>query len=106
MLRRALLAGLGALPLARPALAQGFPDRPLTMILAFPAGGGTDVAARPLARIMERYLGQHIAVVNRPGAAAGSTQMAPGSSTMLSTGAKSSSRKRACGRSIGMVTMV
>jgi tripartite-type tricarboxylate transporter receptor subunit TctC len=69
MLRRTLLAGLGALPLARPALAQGFPDRPLTMILAFPAGGGTDVAARPLARIMERYLGQPIAVVNRPGAA-------------------------------------
>jgi tripartite-type tricarboxylate transporter receptor subunit TctC len=69
MQRRVLLAGLGALPLARPALAQSFPDRPLTMILAFPAGGGTDVAARPLARIMERYLGQSVVVVNRPGAA-------------------------------------
>ncbi|HYZ33715.1 MAG TPA: tripartite tricarboxylate transporter substrate binding protein [Crenalkalicoccus sp.] len=68
MQRRDLLAGLGTLPLIRPALAQGFPDRPLTMILAFPAGGGTDVAARPLARIMERYLGQPIVIVNRPGA--------------------------------------
>ncbi|RAI59953.1 tripartite tricarboxylate transporter substrate binding protein [Roseicella frigidaeris] len=76
-----------AAPLARPGLAQSqaqgqtpgqtqgqaqgagpFPDRPLTMVLAYPAGGGTDVAARPLARIMERYLGQPIAVVNRPGA--------------------------------------
>ncbi|WP_205082662.1 tripartite tricarboxylate transporter substrate binding protein [Paracraurococcus ruber] len=72
MHRRALLAGLAAAPLARPALAQGagaaFPDRPLTMVLAFPAGGGTDAAARPLAKIMEKYLGQPIAVVNRPGA--------------------------------------
>lgn len=76
MQRRALIAGLAAVPLARPALAQGtaqgaaqgFPDRPLTMVLAFPAGGGTDVAARPLARIMERYLGQPVIVTNRPGA--------------------------------------
>ncbi|MDO9708105.1 tripartite tricarboxylate transporter substrate binding protein [Paracraurococcus lichenis] len=72
MHRRTLLAALAAAPPAAPALAQGsgggFPDRPLTMVLAFPAGGGTDVAARPLAKIMERYLGQPIAVVNRPGA--------------------------------------
>lgn len=69
MHRRAFLAGLGALPLAGPAIAQGFPNRPLTMILAFPAGGGTDAAARPLARIMEKYLGQAVVVANRPGAA-------------------------------------
>ena len=71
MQRRALIGGLAGLSLAAPrlALAQGgFPDRPLAMVLAFPAGGGTDVAARPLARIMEKYLGQPIVVSNRPGA--------------------------------------
>jgi len=73
MQRRALLGGLATMPLACPALAQtagaqGFPDRPLTMVIAFPAGGGTDVAARPLARIMEKYLGQPVVITNRPGA--------------------------------------
>jgi tripartite-type tricarboxylate transporter receptor subunit TctC len=79
MQRRTLLAGLAGtgvagIPLAAPfavsrAMAQsGFPDRPLSMVLAFPAGGGTDVAARPLARIMEKYLGQPVVVTNRPGA--------------------------------------
>jgi tripartite-type tricarboxylate transporter receptor subunit TctC len=73
MQRRALIGGLAGLPLAapaiRPAWAQsGFPDRPLAMVLAFPAGGGTDAAARPLARIMEKYLGQPVVVSNRPGA--------------------------------------
>ncbi|SDB73237.1 Bug family tripartite tricarboxylate transporter substrate binding protein [Belnapia rosea] len=74
MQRRALIGGLAGLPLAAPAITRalaqpGFPDRPLSMVLAFPAGGGTDVAARPLARIMERYLGQPIVITNRPGAA-------------------------------------
>lgn len=71
MLRRrhALLAGLAALPALSAARAQGsYPERPVTMLLAFPAGGGTDVAARLLAKVMERELGQSIVVVNRPGA--------------------------------------
>ena len=69
MQRRTLLGGLAAMPLACPALAQSYPERPLTMVIAFPAGGGTDVAARPLARIMEKYLGQPVVITNRPGAA-------------------------------------
>ncbi|WP_207792010.1 tripartite tricarboxylate transporter substrate binding protein [Siccirubricoccus phaeus] len=75
MRRRTILAGLAAAPLAAPGIrsvrAQGaaYPDHPLNMVLAFPAGGGTDVAARPLAKIMEKYLGQPIVVTNRPGAA-------------------------------------
>ncbi|MFC7542386.1 Bug family tripartite tricarboxylate transporter substrate binding protein [Siccirubricoccus deserti] len=69
MQRRALLAGMASIPLARPAIAQSYPDRPLTMVIAFPAGGGTDIAARPLARIMEKYLGQPVVITNRPGAA-------------------------------------
>jgi tripartite-type tricarboxylate transporter receptor subunit TctC len=64
MHRRTLLAGLAATPAA----AQSYPDRPITMIVAFAAGGGTDTAARTLARFMEKDLGQPVVVVNRPGA--------------------------------------
>ncbi len=54
---------------ALPARAQAsFPERPITMIVAFAAGGGTDVAARTVARFMERDLGQPVVVVNRAGA--------------------------------------
>jgi tripartite-type tricarboxylate transporter receptor subunit TctC len=38
------------------------------MIVAFAAGGGTDAAARLIARFMERDLGQSVVVLNRPGA--------------------------------------
>jgi len=69
--RRTLLLAAPALPaFAAPALAQApaWPDRPISMIVAYPAGGGTDVAARLLAKVMERMLGGSIVVVNRPGA--------------------------------------
>lgn len=64
--RRALLST----PFAGAALAQGDwrPERPLTMIVAFAAGGGTDAAARAIARFMEKDLGQSVVVLNRPGA--------------------------------------
>ncbi|GAA0572088.1 tripartite tricarboxylate transporter substrate-binding protein [Craurococcus roseus] len=65
--RRALLAAAAALP--RPSgAAEWQPDRPVTMIVAFAAGGGTDTAARTLAGFMERDLGQSVVVVNRAGA--------------------------------------
>jgi tripartite-type tricarboxylate transporter receptor subunit TctC len=68
MLRRALLAA-PALLAPIPARAQEWrPDRPVTMIVAFAAGGGTDVAARTVGRFMERDLGVSVVVVNRPGA--------------------------------------
>jgi tripartite-type tricarboxylate transporter receptor subunit TctC len=63
----ALLAPGLAVPPARAQAA--WPERPISMIVAFPAGGGTDVAARLLAKVMERILGASIVVVNRPGAA-------------------------------------
>jgi tripartite-type tricarboxylate transporter receptor subunit TctC len=71
--RRALIAGTAAAAAATTALAPraaraAWPERPMTMIVAYPAGGGTDVAARTLARFLERDLGQPIAVINRPGA--------------------------------------
>lgn len=56
------------LALGRKAYAQRFPEQPITMIVAFPPGGGTDVAARTLALFMERELGQSIVVHNRAGA--------------------------------------
>jgi len=70
MHRRRLIAGLAAAPFGFPpgARAEGYPDRPITMIVAYAAGGGTDTAARTLARFMEKALGQAVVVVNRPGA--------------------------------------
>ena len=66
--RRALLAAL--LPL--PALAQQAPwspDRPVSFLGPFAAGGAFDLTQRALARGMEPVLGQPVTVVNRPGAA-------------------------------------
>jgi tripartite-type tricarboxylate transporter receptor subunit TctC len=49
------------------AWAQQFPDRPLTMIVPWGAGGGTDAVARMIATLMEKDLGQPVNVVNRTG---------------------------------------
>ncbi|OWT65643.1 Bug family tripartite tricarboxylate transporter substrate binding protein [Candidimonas nitroreducens] len=51
------------------AAAAGYPDRPITMITPFPAGGATDGLARILAERMGRALRQSIVVENRAGAA-------------------------------------
>jgi len=62
----ALAAGAAALP--RIACAQAFPTRPVTIIVPFAAGGGTDVAARILGEHMARTLGQQFVVQNIAGA--------------------------------------
>jgi tripartite-type tricarboxylate transporter receptor subunit TctC len=70
-MRRRTLLGLAAgsaAALATAAARAAWPERPLTMIVAFPPGGGTDVAARTLARFLERGLGQPVVVLNRGGA--------------------------------------
>jgi tripartite-type tricarboxylate transporter receptor subunit TctC len=65
--RRAAL-GLPLL-LAAPRLAQAaWPERPVTLIVPFAAGGGTDISARVMAQYLERELGQPFVVQNRPGA--------------------------------------
>ncbi|MBC7430823.1 MAG: tripartite tricarboxylate transporter substrate binding protein [Rubritepida sp.] len=64
MIRRRTL--LATLPL--PALGQGFPTRPLRILTAFAAGGGTDLIARTLAQALIGPLGQQVIVENRPGA--------------------------------------
>jgi tripartite-type tricarboxylate transporter receptor subunit TctC len=48
-------------------LAQAFPTKPLRVLVPFPPGGGTDVAARALAEHLSRELGQPAVVENRPG---------------------------------------
>jgi len=66
--RRALAAG-AALLAARSASAQGgYPDRPIRMVIPFPAGGPTDVVARFLSPHLTAILGQQIVIENKPGA--------------------------------------
>ena len=60
-----LLALLVSLGLSGPALAQAFPQRPVTLVVPFSAGGPTDVVARHLALAMGRSLGQPVVVENR-----------------------------------------
>ena len=47
-----------------------YPEQPIKMVVAYSAGGGTDIVARLLAQTMQKYLGSQAAVVvvNRPGA--------------------------------------
>ncbi len=66
MFRRTLLATAMAAPavLAQPA----FPSRPIRLVVGFPPGGTTDIAARLMAPKMQAALGQPVLVENRTGA--------------------------------------
>jgi len=68
--RRALRLSAGAaLPLITPvARAQGFPSRPLKIVVPFPAGGTTDVVARVVGQRLSETLGQPVVIENRAGA--------------------------------------
>ena len=63
----AVLAGLACVAAALPAAAQNFPMRPISLIVPWGAGGGTDAAARIIGSLMEKDLGQPVTVVNRTG---------------------------------------
>ncbi|MFO0201943.1 MAG: Bug family tripartite tricarboxylate transporter substrate binding protein, partial [Alphaproteobacteria bacterium] len=66
--RRGLIAGTGAL-LAAPAIAQqGFPNRPIRLIVPWPPSGSTDGQLRALAEVATRHLGQQVIIENRGGA--------------------------------------
>ncbi|MCC6775874.1 MAG: tripartite tricarboxylate transporter substrate binding protein [Hyphomicrobiales bacterium] len=56
---------------ARPLWAQGgYPDRPIRILVGYPAGGGVDLVARMLGEPMKAALGQPVVVENRTGASA------------------------------------
>ena len=67
-LRPLLLAAFAMLPLAGDAQAQGYPSKPLRMVVAFAPGGPTDAMARLIADKLGDKLGQRVIVENRPGA--------------------------------------
>ena len=68
-MKKLVLASVIALVGVASAQAE-YPDRPITMLVAYSAGGGTDVAARTLAPYIAKYLGNNasIVVVNKAGA--------------------------------------
>jgi tripartite-type tricarboxylate transporter receptor subunit TctC len=85
---RKLVVLLAALAAAAGAAAQDWPARPLTLVVAFPAGGDDDLLARVLAPRLSQLLGQPVNVENTAGAggmvgAARVAQAAPDGYEML-----------------------
>ena len=107
---------LASLLLAFAVLAAEYPTRPVSLIVAFPPGGPSDVLARILGRKLEQILGQPFVIDNRPGAggniaAEAVSRAAPDGYTLLmgnnsilatvraSTGASVTTRRRILSRS-------
>jgi tripartite-type tricarboxylate transporter receptor subunit TctC len=66
------LAALGVVAVAsQAAWAQGYPDRPIRLIVPFAAGGNADINGRVVADVVQRALGQPAVVENRAGAGGG-----------------------------------
>ncbi len=66
--RRLLLAGAAATLAAPWARAQGWPNKPVTVVVPFPPGGGTDAFARPLFALMSKNTGRQFVIDNKAGA--------------------------------------
>ena len=74
MFRRSLLGAVAliatciALPAAHAQSARNFPEKPIKLVIAFPAGGPTDITMRQLADNASKILGQPVIIDNKPGA--------------------------------------
>ena len=69
--RGLLMGGFGAALLPRSGWGQGFPGRPIRLIVPFPAGGAPDIMARAVGPRLSEILGQPVVIDNKPGAAGG-----------------------------------
>jgi tripartite-type tricarboxylate transporter receptor subunit TctC len=69
-LRFAAVAGVFVASVSA-ALAQGYPNKPIRVLIGYAPGGAADAGVRPLARALEPLLGQPLIIENRPGNAGG-----------------------------------
>ena len=89
--RRAFLSLASAPLLARIAAAQTWPERPVRVIVGFPAGGSVDIFARIIAQFLSEQFGQAFVIENRPGASGNigteaAVRSAPDGTTLLAVG--------------------
>jgi tripartite-type tricarboxylate transporter receptor subunit TctC len=74
-MNRSVLVALGSIvglasiaaPGTHDARATTYPTKPITLVVPFPPGGGTDTIGRPLASVAEKHLGQPMVVLNKGG---------------------------------------
>jgi tripartite-type tricarboxylate transporter receptor subunit TctC len=73
---RIILAGAVLIGLTVSALAQGFPSRPMRILIAFPPGGTSTTSTQPIAAYLARTLGQPVTLEYHPGAGGNVAAMA------------------------------
>lgn len=71
LVKRSLMSAIffvAVLLVARPGMAENYPNQPITLIVPFAVGGSTDLTARIFASALSREIGQQVVVDNKPGA--------------------------------------
>lgn len=78
MISLAIVTALGGMAISAPALAGEFPEKPLTLVIPYKAGGSTETMARLYSKALGKELGQTVIIKTRPGAggAVGTTEVA------------------------------